>query len=152
MAGPDIVLWLFVVALGAVMGAGLYEARVVIPLWTHTVTGAFQWNADLSRRTDAGRFWALATWPFMLLALASLYFAWHEPGTRREWWLAAATAIVLERIADLAYFVPTMRKLQCVTPSNPHINTMVNRWTALNHVRTVVVLAAWLAALKALTL
>ena len=41
--------------LGTSFGAAVYEARVVLPLWTRTVTGAFQWAADLSRRTDAGR-------------------------------------------------------------------------------------------------
>jgi hypothetical protein len=33
MDASSVVLWLFVVNLGVVAGAGLYEARVVVPLW-----------------------------------------------------------------------------------------------------------------------
>ncbi len=152
MSGPEIVLWLFVVVLGVVCGAGIYEARVVLPLWTHTVTGAFQWNSDLSRRTDAARFWTGAAWVVTILVLASLYFAWHEHGARGDWWLAAAALMVVERIADFAYFVPAMRELHRVTPGNLRIDADINRWMLLNHLRNGVVLAAWLMALKALTL
>jgi len=32
-----IALWLFVIALGIDLGAGVYEARIVVPLWANGV-------------------------------------------------------------------------------------------------------------------
>ena len=31
----DVVLWLFIINLGIAFGAGIYEARVVIPQWAN---------------------------------------------------------------------------------------------------------------------
>jgi hypothetical protein len=133
---PDIVLWLFVLTLGTSFGAALYEARVVVPLWTHTASGAFQWAADLSRRTDAGRrFWAfVATGPLTLLAVASLLLAAQEQSGRREWWMAA------------------ILRLQRVTPGDPNVDHAVLRWISLNYLRLTFLFIGWLAALRALTL
>ncbi len=33
MTISDVVLWLFIINLGTAFAAGLYEARVVVPLW-----------------------------------------------------------------------------------------------------------------------
>jgi hypothetical protein len=151
---PDIVLWLFVLTLGTSFGAALYEARVVVPLWTHTASGAFQWAADLSRRTDAGRrFWAfVATGPLTLLAVASMLLAAQEQSGRREWWMAAAAVILVERIAAFGYFMPAILRLQRVTPGDPNVDHAVLRWISLNYLRLTFLFIGWLAALRALTL
>ena len=151
---PDIVLWLFVLILGTSFGAALYEARVVVPLWTHTATGAFQWAADLSRRTDAGRrFWAfVTTGPLTVLAVASMLLAGRAAGGRREWWMTAASVIIVDRIATFAYFIPVLLKLQRATPSDPSVNSSISRWMALNYFRLTFLFIGWLAALRALTL
>ena len=154
MALSDIILWLFVLVLGTSFGAGLYEARVVIPLWTRTVTGAFQWAADLSRRTDAGRrFWAfITTGPLTLLTLASAVLAWQETGARREWWLSAVMVILVERVATFSYFIPAILALQRATPGDPTVNSTVSRWISLNYFRLTFVFIAWMAGMRALTL
>src|SRR5216117_1293180 len=74
-----IVLWLFVINLGIVFGAGLYEARIVVPLWASS-------PPESLRSPDSGRqFWAFVTTiPLTLLTLASLVAAWHAPAPRRE--------------------------------------------------------------------
>src|SRR6266581_3521284 len=102
-----IVLWLFVINLGIVFGAGLYEARIVVPLWASS-------PPESLRSPDSGRrFWAFVTTiPLTLLTLASLVAAWHAPAPRRESWLVAAVVILVERIATFSYFIPTMLRLQ----------------------------------------
>ena len=152
MSTLNIVLWLFVLILGTSFGAALYEARVVVPLWTHTVTGALQWSADLSRRTDAGRrFWAyVTTGPLTMLAVASLLLAGQAESGRREWWMTAASVIVVERIATFAYFIPALLKLQRATPGDLTVGSSVSRWIALNYFRVTFLFIGWLAALRAL--
>src|SRR3989454_5352435 len=102
-----IVLWLFVTNLGIVFGAGLYESRIVVPLWASS-------PPESLRSPDSGRrFWAFVTTiPLTLLTLASLVAAWHAPAPRRESWLVAAVVILVERIATFSYFIPTMLRLQ----------------------------------------
>jgi hypothetical protein len=91
-----LLLWLFVINLGIAFGAGLYEARVVIPQW-----------ANLPPRTWPNTgilFWVyVTTIPLTLLTVANLFAAWLEPSPKRKWWLWAAVTIVLERVATFAY-------------------------------------------------
>jgi hypothetical protein len=67
----SILLWLFVINLGIAFGAGLYEARVVIPQW-----------ADMPPKTwpNTGlMFWVyVTTVPLTLLTLANVIAAWME--------------------------------------------------------------------------
>lgn len=154
MSLTNIVLWLFVLTLGTSFGAALYEARVVLPLWTRTVTGAFQWAADLSRRTDSGRrFWAfVTTGPLTLLAVASVFLAGQAESGRREWWLTAACVILVERIATFAYFIPAILRLQRAPPGDTKVNPSIARWMSLNYFRITFLFIGWVAALRALTL
>jgi len=150
----ELILWLFVLNLGVALGAGLYEARVVIPQWTRSPSGTgVHWNTELARRTDPGlKFWAfVTTGPLTLLTLASLVSASRTPGPRGTWWLAAAVIVLVERIATFGYFIPTMVRLQRVeTVIDPAIRARVSRWLILNHIRNAAYLAAWVAAMFAL--
>lgn len=63
-------LWLFAVNLGLACGAGLYESRVMVPLWfTPTEGGDAHWDAAAARQADVGRrFWVhLTTLPLTVL-------------------------------------------------------------------------------------
>jgi len=143
----DILLWLFVVNLGIVFGAGLYEARIVVPLWASS-------PPESLRSPDSGRkFWAFVTTiPLTLLTLASLVAAWHAQGPRREWWLVAAIVILVERISTFSYFIPTMVRLQRAALRQAEVKARVTQWARLNYLRSALTLVAWLAAMKALTL
>src|SRR5438876_117396 len=58
-----IVLWLFVINLGIAFGAGLYEARIVVPQWlSPSPESGLSWNAELARQSNTGmRFWVYVT-------------------------------------------------------------------------------------------
>jgi hypothetical protein len=140
-----VLLWLLVINLGIAFGAGLYEARVVIPSW-----------ADLPPRTwpNTGLlFWVyVTTVPLTLLTLANAVAAWVDDGPRRYWWLAAVAITVVERVATFAYFFPTMIRLSGAADlSEAEARTGLAQWLLLNHGRHILTLAAWLAALKALS-
>lgn len=141
-----ILLWLFVINLGIAFGAGLYEARVVIPSWKDLPPRKWP-NTGLL-------FWVyVTTVPLTLLTLANAVAAWVDDGPRRYWWLAAVVITVVERIATFAYFIPTMVRLNGTEDaSGAAVRTGLDRWLLLNNGRHALTLAAWLAALKALSL
>ena len=143
----ETLLWLFVINLGIVFGAGLYETRIVVPLWASS-------PPESLRSPDSGRkFWVFVTTiPLTLLSLANLVAAWQAQGPRQTWWLAAAVVILVERIVTFSYFIPTMLRLQRATILNAELKAGVAQWARLNYLRSVLTLAAWLAALKVLSL
>jgi hypothetical protein len=91
----------------------------------------------------------VTTVPLTLLTLASLVAAWQDQGPRRYWWLGA----VAERSSTFSYFIPTMIRL-IGTEDLPEaeVKAALSQWRCLNYGRHVLTLAAWSAALKALSL
>ena len=145
-----ILLWLFVLNLGVAFGAGVYEHRIIVPNWISSDDSGAHWNAEAARRDDTGlRFWAyVTTGPLTLLTLANLLAAWGASGAARGWWLAAALAVLADRVLTFSYFIPTMIRLMGAADS-PESVAVATRWASLNYVRHALVLGGWLAALKA---
>jgi hypothetical protein len=151
---PKILLWLFVINLGVALGAGVYESRIVFDNWlTSSPDSALHWDAEAARADNTGlRFWAFVTTvPLTLLTLANLVAAWHAVGALRLWWLAAAVAALADRVFTFSYFIPTMVGLMQAPDSAGAVATAM-RWEALNYLRHAIVLAAWLASLRAFAL
>jgi hypothetical protein len=99
-----IVLWLFAINLGIAFGAGIYEARIVIPQW-ETIPPTAWPNTGMM-------FWVyVTTVPLTLLTVASLVAAWWMRGPARFWYLTAVLIVMVERIATSSYFIPTMVRL-----------------------------------------
>ena len=71
----DGLLWLFVLNQGIAVGAGLYEQRLVLPLWFVPSPVGPRVDTDAMRRIDSGRrFWAfVTTGPLTLLTLVGLF-------------------------------------------------------------------------------
>ena len=132
--------------LGVVFGAGCYEARIVVPLWISS-------PPESLRTPDSGRrFWGfVSTLPLTLLTLASLPMAWHAR-PRRDWWLAAAIIILVERVATFAYFIPAMIRMQRAMAWQLKLDARLDMWRRLNYMRILLTLLAWLAALRAISL
>ncbi len=141
-----IVLWLFVLNLGIAFGAGIYEARVVIPQWANIPPGEWP-NTGIM-------FWAyVTTVPLTLLTIASLVAARSTRGPMRLWFLAAVFIVIAERLATFSYFIPTMVRLMGTEGlADAAVRATLSQWLLVNHGRHVLTLAGWLAALKALSL
>ena len=152
----EILLWLFVINLGIAYGAGLYEARIILPQWFPKSSDTeFRVDGDAMCQANTGlRFWAfVTTMPLSLLALANLVTALQSQGLRHEWWLAAAVITLVERIGTFGFFIPTALKLMRANTLPALTATkMASRWMCLNHVRNALVLLGWLAALKTFSL
>lgn len=145
-----ITLWLFVIILGITFGAGLYEARIVVPEWINTTEAI--WNADAANNSNTGlRFWVFVTSiPLTLLTILSIVFALKSQGELRKWWGIATIATLVDRIMTFAYFVPAMISLmEYGNSSEEEIVHSAMFWADFNYVRIAFVFIAWLAAMKA---
>ncbi len=141
-------LWLFIIFLGIAFGAGLYESRVVVPMWTSDPP------TSLASPDSGHRFWAfVTTGPLTLLTVANLVAALQTQGPARAWWLTAAIVTLVERAATFGYFIPTIIRLQRTPTLTPTaVRTALARWVRLNYVRNTLTLVAWFAALKVLAM
>jgi hypothetical protein len=147
------ILWLFVLDLGIAFGAGLYESRIAFSSWLLAAPDGLHWNAEAARGADTGRrFWIFVTTaPLTVLTVASLFAARRAVGPVRPWWLAAGIVALAERAFTFSYFIPTMIGLM-EAPDSPESVATALRWASLNHLRHVLLVAAWLASLRALSL
>jgi hypothetical protein len=149
-------LWLFVIAAGIELGAGLYEARVIVPGWAGAPPDSvMQWRQlhhDYPQIVaDAGtRFWIVSTPLLGLLAIANFIAAFFARGSSRRWWLLSSGLTILVIATTFIYFVPTLTSI-LAGPANVAAAT-VHRWTSFNWVRAGVVFIAWLCGLRALTI
>jgi hypothetical protein len=141
----SILLWLLIINLGIALGAGLYEARVVIPQWANLPPRDWP-NTGLS-------FWAyVTTVPLTLLALANLIAAWVDKSVRGKWWLSAVFIVLIERLTTFSYFIPAMLNLAASDLPHAEIAARLSQWLFFNHARHLLTLAGWLMALKAMSL
>jgi hypothetical protein len=75
------------------------------------------------------------------------------PGPRRYWWLGASAISVVERIWTFSYFIPTIVRLTATEDlDEAEVQAALSQWLLLDYGRHDLTLAAWLAALKALSL
>jgi hypothetical protein len=152
-----ITLWLFVISLGLNLGAGLYEARIVVPLWAGGVPETLAAGNPYGRvAIDAGiRFWAYMTSAVALFAILALVFGLQAPPAPLAWQTFAAAAEFAAVAMTLLYFRPTLVRLfmgHGAGMSAEAIASTVNRWVMWSNVRIAISLVAWCAALRALTL
>lgn len=157
----QIFLWLFVVAVGIELGAGLYETFVIVPLWAGSPPDSvFEFvrhnaaNPQLAINAG-GRFWIFATPTVGLLSIATLLTSFRTNPVHRKWRVAGAGLVLFIVALTFAWFVPNIIFLQSkdVLTQNPaEIARLTNLWVALNWMRAVIYITGWLFALRALTI
>lgn len=150
----ELLISLFILNLGTAFGAGLYETRIILPLWFYKLAGGgYGVNREAMRNIDTGRkFWAFVTTvPLTLLTLANLGMAWQSQQPGQAWWFGAALITLVERIGTFAFFIPTAIRLQQADRlSASSVTRLATWWIRLNYGRNLLTLAAWIAALSAL--
>ncbi|HEY6424897.1 MAG TPA: hypothetical protein VIY28_17000 [Pseudonocardiaceae bacterium] len=150
----ELLLAAFLTVTGLHLGAGLYEARVVIPQWAAVPTPAEVGPAlHSSGHLTSGRvFWPYTGVPILLLTTANLRAAWRSEPPRRNWWLAASTTAAAASLATLGYFIPTLHQLtRAQTLPEPSVRALASQWVRLDRLRLTLGLGGWLAGLTALS-
>ncbi len=157
----QIFLWLFVIALGIEIGAGLYETLVVMPLWTtappDSVIAYHQHNAANPQfaLNAGGRFWMFNTPLVGLLAIATLVTGLKTRPEHRKWRIVGTVLTLIVVVFTFAWFVPNIILLTgkgVMAMSPDEVTSLANWWVGLNWVRVVLYSAGWLAALRALSI
>ena len=146
-----LLLWLLVVAVGIEIGAGLYEARVLVPLWSSAPPESLiHYNLQTLRPMPGQRFWIVSTPLVGLLGLANLVVGWRSTAARRRWWLLGAGGVVVMVVITFVYFVPALMGFEAVRAgADGSLAASVNRWVILNWIRAAIYMASWLCLLHA---
>jgi hypothetical protein len=146
-----IALWALVIFLGVQTGAGIYETRVVVPLWSSAPPASVAAFLAQPLRPDSGRrLWIFLTPTTAVIAVVNLIVALMSTGPRRPWWIAGAASGVAVLVATFAYFVPVLLSLPRMRElPEGDATAKVKMWVALNYVRAAVLVFAWIASLKA---
>lgn len=156
----QIILWLFVIVLGILIGGGVYEGRVLVPLWSasppESVIAFYQHNVANPQfvPNQGGRFWMFVTPLCAILTIALLVSAIWTSGDHRKWRIAAGLCSLIAFAATFFWFVPNIIKLgsaQVLTMNGDELASLANAWVRLSWVRAAVLMTAWLAALRAMT-
>src|ERR687886_759671 len=96
----QILLWIFVILSGIVMGAGLYEMRVIVPLWSNSPPeSVWYWEAQRIANPqyvpNAGmRLWMFLTPIHLLFALATLVAGLRMKAEHRKWLLISTVIFI----------------------------------------------------------
>lgn len=160
-SASQIILWLFVIALGISMGGGLYEGRVVEPLWASavpdSVIGYYEHNVANPQfaPNQGGNFWIFVTPMSTLLTIATLISARWTRGLHRRWRVAAAGLAMVSQVFTFVWFVPNIMRLlggDVLTMSRDEVSSLANLWLNLNWIRVALLMTAWLAAMRAMTI
>jgi hypothetical protein len=145
-------LTLFALVLGVEAGAGLFEAVVVVPLWSESLDAARHWAASAPLVPEGGRFFGVASPLLSLITIAVLLTSRRlEPAARRPALAAAAIVFVLI-VATFAYYLPgqSAMKAPSETFTDSNFSSQAQLWVRLNWVRQLVGLVAFWLSLRAL--
>jgi len=151
MAFNDLALWLLVISLGIQTGAGLFETRVLVPLWACSPPQSVLAYLAVPIRADSGRrLWIFLTPLTGIISLLNLVAALLYAGPARTWWLFAAASALFVIIVTFAYFMPVLLRLpDAAKMPEAQLTRMVRLWVLLNWFRFAILVAAWFAGLKA---
>jgi uncharacterized membrane protein len=146
----QIVLGLAVIVIGNVLGANVYTSWVDARNWGANIPSSLMTAREYFAVVNPGSFFRAVSPIAQLLALLALIVCWKVPGAR----IAAAIALALTVAGDVmtfAYFYPR-NDIMFVNAMNAEAAAEAWRgWSAMNHVRSALILGALTAELVALT-
>lgn len=150
-------LWLFVIGTALILGAGLYEALVVVPFWSAGAPASLaEGNPLLRVPMRSGQvFWPFFTPALAVIALLAVVTSFGAPPRQLGWRLAATGLLLIVSIVTLAYYRPAIIGMVVHhgagrTPEA--LGADARRWVALNWVRVGAVAAALAMGIRALLL
>ena len=148
-------LWLTILAMGVITGAGLFQRMSLIPAWTRDLPGSVvaHFKGTMAAQ-DFSRFWATVVPVSALLVVGTLIFNLADR-SRRGWIAAGAALFGAVFAATLLYFVP-----KGVVPlmvragegmSGEEITRVMRQWVFWDGFRMAAMVGCFFAFLKAAT-
>ncbi|HEY8204334.1 MAG TPA: hypothetical protein VIF81_06375 [Pyrinomonadaceae bacterium] len=157
----QILLWIFIVLAAIVIGGGLYEMRVVVPLWANSPPESV-WNFASQRVTNPQytpnsglRFWIFVTPAHLLISFATLIAALKTGKQHRRWLIVSTAIFVLLHLSALFYFVPAIDRLfnsRNLNMNPEEVASKARWWVNLTWGRFVIGFVGFLCGLRAMTI
>jgi hypothetical protein len=148
-------LFAYVVVLGLEVGAGLFTSVVVFPVWTASPEIVIGWKPANPYFMEEGNFFMFASTTTTLLAIALLIRRGRLPAAAQPWARSSALVFLSMAIATAAYYVPVQFRMQGDAGAQlppGELAAMLQRFVALNWVRQVLIVGAFVAGVHALGL
>lgn len=151
-----VTLWIFVIGSGFILGAGIYEAVVVVPFWANGAPQSLMADNPLLRvPIRAGEaFWSVVTPALAIIALAALLTSFGTAHLHMVWRLAGTGLFLLTAIVTLTYFRPSVIQMvhHGAGRMNQELVADAKRWVVLNWFRIGAVAASLAMGVRALLL
>lgn len=136
------------------MGGGLFEAVVIVPVWSASVEAARAWGSNPLSAIEAARFFIPVSSISILLGLATLIFGWNAPRPMRFWLRLGLGMFLAMSVATFAYFVPEQLAIKAepaLRIADAELVSRLSRWASLNIFRAVYAFVTIFCVLKALS-
>jgi hypothetical protein len=155
----QVLLWIFVVLAAVVIGGGLYELRVIIPLWAHAPPESV-WEFATQRTNNPAftpnsgiQFWIYFTPAHLLVSIATFVTAWKTQRAHRRWVMISTAVFIILHLGAIVYFVPAIDKLfnsRNLGMSPAEVASRVHVWVYGTWIRFFIGLGGFLCGLRAL--
>jgi succinate dehydrogenase hydrophobic anchor subunit len=146
-------LFAFTLVLGIYLGGGLFEAVVIVPVWSASADAARYWGSNPLSAVEGARFFLVAAPLSALLGLVTLILGWKAPQPMRFWLRLGLGLFFAMFIATLVFYVPEQLAIKGPKMvrglTDAEIMSRAGRWVTLNYVRAVYGFVELFVVLKA---
>src|SRR5215475_14398161 len=152
-------LWIFVILSALVIGGGLYEMCVMVPLWASSPPdSAWYWETQRlsfpQYAPNAGiRFWIYLTPLHFIVSIATLIVGWKTAGWHRTWLAISTIIFIVMHLSAFLWFAPVATQImnsrsRGISPERVVARTHL--WVRLSWARFVIEFVGFLCGLRAL--
>ena len=147
-----VVLYAAILLLAGVLGTNVYTSVVDAPNWGASIPASMDAAKHYFTVANPGTFFRIFSPAAQVAALLALILCWRYGWLVRGLLAAALVLAVLGDVMTFAYFYP---RNEIMFGPAQHPNDILqeawNGWTAMNHVRSALILTATLCELAALS-
>jgi hypothetical protein len=146
------ILYAAILLLAGVLGTNVYTSVVDAPNWGASIPSSLDAAKNYFAVANPGTFFRMFSPGAQVAALLSVILCWKYGGLVRSLTLAALVLAVVVDLMTFAYFYP---RNEIMFGPAQHPNDVLQNawsgWTAMNHLRSAVILTAALCELAALS-
>ena len=152
-------LWVSVLAWGILLGAKLFDLRVLVGAWSAAPPASLRLLPyGPHYPVDTGEFFIPSSAALLLASCGALIGGWHTPARYRGWLLLSALMILGSLVFTVMAFWPRNAALWAVAKGAPTalhepaaIRKMVREWVAYDWLRVAMATLGFVAAVRAIS-
>jgi hypothetical protein len=152
-------IWVSVLAWGILLGAKLFDLRVLVGAWSASPPASLKLLPYGSQYpVDTGEFFIPSSAALLLASCGALVSGWRTPLKYRGWLAVSAVMIFATLIFTVMYFWPRNAALWAVAKGTAtalqdpaEIRKMVHDWVACDWLRVAMASVGFVAAVRAIS-